>query len=106
MARAIIHLPKSIKRGELVEIKAQALHVMETGFRRTQTGEQVPRDIITRFACSYNGNEVFSADFYPSVAANPFISFFLRAADSGSIVCIWIGDNGFSVTETAFLSVG
>ena len=105
MARAIVHLPKSVKVGEVFEVKAQALHVMETGFRRTHTGGLVPRDIITRFACSYNGKEVFSADFYPSIAANPFISFYLRAADSGAIVCTWIGDNGFSITETAPLSV-
>jgi hypothetical protein len=35
------------KRGEVIEIRTLAGHDMETGFRRTQTGELVPRDIIT-----------------------------------------------------------
>lgn len=106
MARAIINLPKSIRRGEVIEIKALVQHAMESGFRRTQTGEVIPRDIITRFACAYNGREIFSAELYSAISANPFIAFFTRAADSGAIVCTWTGDNGFSITETVPITVG
>jgi len=56
--RAIVTVPKQARRGEVIEVKTLAQHVMETGFRRTQFGEEIPRDIIRTFVCTYNGAEV------------------------------------------------
>jgi len=105
MARVVVNAPKQAKRGEIVEIRTLAGHNMETGFRRTQLGELVPRDIITRFTCSYNGVEVFRADLHPAIAANPLIAFSTVAAESGTLEFRWTGDNGFSATHTASISV-
>jgi sulfur-oxidizing protein SoxZ len=105
MARAIINAPKSATRGELIEIKALVAHDMETGFRRTQVGDIIPRNIITKFVCAYNGAEVFRADLHPAISANPYVAFFTRAVESGNISCTWTGDNGFSVTESVPISV-
>ena len=104
-ARVIVNLPATAKRGEVIEIRTLAGHDMETGFRRTQTGELVPRDIITRFSCSYNGVEVFGADLHPAIAANPLISFNTVATESGTLEFRWSGDNGFAATQTAAISV-
>jgi len=65
----------------------------------------VPRDIITSFACRYNGEEIFRADLFPATAANPFISFFTVATESGKFAFEWIGDNGFSETGSASIIV-
>jgi len=105
VARAIVNLPASAKRGEIIEIKALAAHEMETGFRRTQYGALVPRDIITSFVCTYNGVEIFSADFHPAIAANPYLAFSTIATESGTIACKWTGDNGYSLTESVAISV-
>ena len=85
MARVVVTLPQSAKRGEIIEIKTLAGHAMETGFRRTQLGELVPRDIITRFTCSWNGEEIFRADLHPAIAANPLIAFTTVATASGTL---------------------
>jgi len=105
MARALITMPSVAKRGEVIEIRTLAGHVMESGFRRTERGELMPRDIITRFSCSYNGVEVFSADLYPAMAANPLITFTTVATESGTLEFKWTGDNGYAVTESAKISV-
>lgn len=105
MARALISVPKTAKKGEIVEIKAMISHVMETGFRPGADGKTVPRDILRRFICRYAGEEIFRADFYPATAANPFISFSTVATASGQITFTWEGDNGFSQTETMSISV-
>ena len=105
MAAALINVPKSARRGEIVEIKALVSHPMETGYRRTQLGASIARDIIRQFVCTYNGAEVFRAEFYPAISANPFISFSTVATESGTIAFTWTGDNGFSVTETAAISI-
>ena len=82
MASALINVPARAKRGEIVEIKTLISHVMETGYRRTQLGAAIPRDIVTRFVCTYNGTEVFRAELHPAIAANPFIAFSTVAVES------------------------
>src|SRR2546430_296232 len=105
MARVVINVPKQAKRGEIIEIRTLAAHVMETGFRRTQLGELVPRDIIRQFVCIYNGAEIFRADLHPAMAANPLIAFSTVATDSGTLEFRWSGDNGYAVTESASIAV-
>ena len=105
MAPALINVPKKAKRGEIVEIKTLMSHIMETGYRHTSTGEAVPRNIITSFTCRYNGGEIFRADLFPAIAANPFITFFTVATESGKFDFEWIGDKGFSETASALITV-
>jgi sulfur-oxidizing protein SoxZ len=105
MPRALINVPRIAKRGDVVEIKALIAHPMETGFRPDARGGLRPRDIITRFTCTYDGEEVFSADLSPAIAANPFIAFTTVATESGKLVFRWIGDNGFDQTESAEITV-
>jgi sulfur-oxidizing protein SoxZ len=104
-ARVIVNVPATAKRGEIIEIRTLAGHSMESGFRRTQTGELIARDIITRFTCSYNGVEVFRADLHPAIAANPLLSFTTVATESGTLEFRWSGDNNFSATQTAAITV-
>jgi sulfur-oxidizing protein SoxZ len=106
MASALINVPAKARRGEIIEIKTLMSHIMETGFRRTATGEIIPRDIITSFICRYNGAEIFRAELFPATAANPFITFSTIATDSGKFDFEWIGDNGFSETASASITVG
>jgi len=105
MARAIVKAPSQAKKGEIIEIRTLASHSMETGYRHSDTGKPIPRDIITRFVCTYNGVEVFSADLYPAIAANPYLAFSTVATESGKLEFKWTGDNDFSVTESASIAV-
>ena len=102
---ALINVPAKARRGDIIEIKTLMSHIMETGFRRTTTGELVPRNIITSFSCSYNGEEVFRADLFPAIAANPFITFSTIATESGRFEFHWIGDRGFAETASAPITV-
>ena len=105
MARALINVPAQAKRGEIITIKTLISHTMETGFRHTSVGAAIPRDIITTFTCTYNGEEVFRADLFPAMAANPFITFTTIATGSGTLVFNWTGDNGFNATESSTITV-
>ncbi|MFN4308989.1 MAG: thiosulfate oxidation carrier complex protein SoxZ [Ferrovibrio sp.] len=105
MLRAMISVPKTARRGEVIEIKTLINHVMETGYRPDAMGRVVPRDILRRFTCLYDGEEVFRMDMFPAVAANPFISFTTVATQSGTLSFIWEGDNGFRQTETVAIAV-
>jgi sulfur-oxidizing protein SoxZ len=103
--RIVVRLPAQAKRGEVIEIRTLAGHQMETGFRRTQNGELIPRDIITRFVCTYNGEEIFRAELHPAIAANPLLTFTTVARESGTLEFRWSGDNGYAASHTAKLTV-
>jgi sulfur-oxidizing protein SoxZ len=105
MARVLINLPPRAKRGEIIEIKTLIAHPMETGYRLDSTGAAIPRDIISRFVCSYNGEEIFRAELFPAIAANPFIAFFTTATESGELVFNWTDDHGQTQTEIRQITV-
>jgi sulfur-oxidizing protein SoxZ len=105
VAGALVNVPARARRGDVIEIKTLVSHPMETGYRRTQLGALIPRDIIRRFVCTYNGAEIFRADLHPAIAANPYIVFTTIATESGTLAFHWTGDNGFSLTESATISV-
>jgi sulfur-oxidizing protein SoxZ len=105
MARVLINSPAHAKRGDVIEIKTLIAHAMETGYRVGPTGAAIPRDIINRFICTYNGEEVFRADLYPAIAANPFIAFFTVATESGEIAFSWTDDHGETQTEVRQITV-
>ena len=105
MAAALINVPERARRGEIIEIKTLVSHPMETGYRRTQLGAPIPRDIIRTFVCTYNGTEIFRAELHPAISANPFIVFSTVAVESGTLEFNWTGDNGFRVTQSAAIVV-
>jgi sulfur-oxidizing protein SoxZ len=106
MSTAMIYLPRrAAKAGDIVTIKAMISHPMETGHRRTERGEPIARDIIRHFSCLYAGEEVFSADLFPAISANPFLAFTTVATRTAPLTFIWKGDNGFEHRETATLVV-
>ena len=105
MTRALINVPPKAKRGDIVEIKTLIQHEMETGFRPDNMGRRIPRNIITDFVCKYNGEEIFRAELFPAIAANPFLTFFTTATASGTISFEWSGDNGFSATASRDITV-
>ena len=105
MARAVVNVPATVRRGEIFEIRTLIQHAMETGFRRTQLGEAIPRDIIRQFVCTYSGAEIFRAEFHPAISANPLLAFSTVATESGTLAFTWTGDRGFSVTESVRITV-
>ncbi len=105
MARTLLTVPKAAKRGEVIEIRALIAHPMETGFRANSNGRVEPRDIIRRFVCRYNGEQVFSAELFSAVSANPYLVFHTVATESGNLEFEWAGDNNFSQVERVAITV-
>lgn len=105
MARTLINIAPNPKRGDIIEIRALIAHVMETGYRAGSEGRLAPRDIIRRFSCRFNGETVFAAELFPSISANPYLAFHMRATENGELVFTWEGDNGFAQTEKVLLKL-
>jgi sulfur-oxidizing protein SoxZ len=93
-----IKLPKDVKKGDIIEIKTLVAHDMESGQRKDQNGKIIPRRIINKFACSFNGKPVFACDLGTSVAANPYLQFSARVEESGTLAFSWTDDDGTTIT--------
>ena len=106
MAKARVKVPKSVKKGQVFEVKSLVSHKMETGLRKNKkTGKKIPRDIINKFTVTYGGKEVFSADWHPAVSANPYTSFYVKAGTSGPMVMKWTDDAGKVTEKTVNINV-
>ena len=122
MANALITVAKSAKRGDIIEVKALLQHPMETGYRRSSDGVLLPRNLVRTFSCrllagrspsaasalsqaSEAGDLVFAATLHAAVAANPYLSFNLRATVSGTLLLVWEGDQGFMQREAVYIDV-
>ncbi len=105
MVRVLINVPREVKRGEPFDVKLLISHPMESGQRRDNMGQPIPRDIINSFVCTYNGDEVVRADLFPAIAANPFLSFAVTVQESGTLTMTFTDDHGTVQTETASVTV-
>jgi sulfur-oxidizing protein SoxZ len=103
--KARIKLPSTARKGEVIEIKTLIAHPMETGFRKDQDGKVIPRKIINKFTCEFNGKPVFSADIEPAVAANPYMQFTAKVDESGTFRFTWVDDDGTVTTAEQAIAV-
>ena len=102
---ALINVPETAARGNIIDIKVLLQHPMETGFRTGPDGKLVPRNIIHSLTCSYLGEEVFAAELFPAVTANPFFAFTLVADQTGEVTFAWVDEEGIEHTESRTLTV-
>ena len=101
-----IKVPKTAKKGDIIQIKTLVLHKMETGLRKDKkTKKLVPRMIINKFVATFNGKEVFSANMSPAISANPYFAFHTRATESGTFEFSWTDDKGKTVTASRKIAV-
>lgn len=109
MARALVHLPESIRAGQAFEVQATIAHPMETGYRPGSDGVLLARDLIRRFSATLiegsSSQTVFAAELHAAISANPYLAFFLRLQRSSTLVLRWEGDRGFRHEERRSITV-
>ncbi len=105
LAAARVSMPATARRGQTVEVKALVRHPMETGYRVDNMGQPIPRNIITLMTVTYNGAEIFRMEMHTGIAANPFISIAVKAAETGELIFTWKDDRGAVFVERKTLTV-
>jgi sulfur-oxidizing protein SoxZ len=100
-----VKLPKSATAGEVIVIKTLISHEMESGQRKDKEGKPIPRQIINKFTCEFNGQPVFSCDMDPAISANPYFEFKARVSESGTFKFTWVDDDGSVYTHEESITV-
>ena len=94
------------KQGELVRVRAQIEHIMESGLRTDPaTGKIRPRNIVTRFEAKLGSNLLFAWEPGISIAQNPYIEFTFLARTSGELNMVWKDDAGQTVNAQKTITV-
>ena len=73
-----LRVPANAKKGEVVEVKTLITHPMENGQRKDADGKIVPRLLVNSLAVNYNDKPVMNVRLEPAIAANPYLSFFVK----------------------------
>jgi sulfur-oxidizing protein SoxZ len=100
-----VRVPRDATVGEVVSVRTLISHQMESGQRRGSDGELIPRSIINRFTCEFNGTSVVDVTIEPSVSTNPYFQFDATVNESGTFAFTWYDDDGSVYTDSAEITV-
>ena len=104
-ARPRVRVPETASVGDVIDIRALISHQMESGQRRDNQGNLIPRKIINTFTCAFNGQPVFSCEMEPAISANPYFEFSMKATESGTLSFNWADDDGSVYTDETRIDV-
>ena len=104
-AKPRVKVPKKASKDEVIAIKTLISHKMESGQRKDKEGNLIPRQIINKFTCEFNGKMVFGCDLEPAVSANPYLEFNVRVPKSGTFKFSWVDDDGSVYTKLSKITV-
>ena len=104
--RPRLRLPAVQAAGEVIEVKTLISHPMESGHRTDAEGNPIPRLIIQTMHASFNGREVFSAEWSSGIAANPYQAFMLKVEEPGELVVVWRDEAGNEWQDQASVTIG
>lgn len=104
--RPRVKVPKKASAGDVITIKTLISHKMESGQRKDKEGNKIPRSIINRFTCEFNGENVIDVTLEPAISTNPYFEFEAKVPAAGDFKFTWYDDDGSVYEETKSITVG
>ncbi|CUH46647.1 thiosulfate oxidation carrier complex protein SoxZ [Ruegeria atlantica] len=100
-----VKVPKTAAAGETITIKTLISHKMESGQRKDKEGNVIPRSIINRFTCEFNGEMVVDVTLEPAISTNPYFQFEATVPEAGEFVFTWYDDDGSVYDEKKTIEI-
>ncbi len=101
-----VKVPSKASAGEEIVIKTLISHPMESGQRKDKEGNVIPRSIINRFTCDFNGENVIDVTMEPAISTNPYFEFAATVPEAGEFKFTWYDDDGSVYEETKSVAIG
>jgi len=89
-----------------VKVPKKISHKMESGQRKDKEGNAIPRSIINRFTCEFNGEMVVDVKMEPAISTNPFFEFEAKVPEAGDFKFTWYDDDGSVYDTTKSIAIG
>ncbi|SIT15870.1 sulfur-oxidizing protein SoxZ [Roseivivax lentus] len=100
-----VKVPSSASAGEEIVIKTLISHPMESGQRKDSDGNVIPRSIINRFTCDFNGENVIDVTMEPAISTNPYFEFTAKVPETGEFKFTWYDDDGSVYEDSKTITV-
>ena len=101
-----VKVPKKAAAGDVITINTLISHKMESGQRKDKEGNVIPRSIINRFTCDFNGENVLDIKLEPAISTNPFFEFEAKVPEAGEFQFTWYDDDGSVYEATKSIAIG
>ncbi|QFS83829.1 sulfur oxidation protein SoxZ [Roseivivax sp. THAF40] len=101
-----VKVPSKASAGDEITIKTLISHPMESGQRKDKEGNVIPRSIINRFTCDFNGENVVDVTLEPAISTNPYFEFMAKVPESGEFKFTWYDDDGSVYEDAKSITVG
>lgn len=101
-----VKVPKKAAAGDVITIKTLISHKMESGQRKDKEGNVIPRSIINRFTCDFNGENVVDITLEPAISTNPYLEFEAKVPEAGDFQFTWYDDDGSVYEATKSIAIG
>ena len=101
-----VKAPKTAAVGEVVVLKTLISHQMESGQRRNTDGTVIPRSIIHRFTCEFNGRMVIDVAMESAISTNPYFEFEAVIPEAGDLKFTWYDDDGDIYEDVQSVAIG
>jgi sulfur-oxidizing protein SoxZ len=93
-------------QGEIVRVRAQIVHIMESGFRIDAAGQPIPEDILTGFTATLGDALLLEWTPETAISQNPYIEFTFAARQSGTLRMVWTDSRGVVAEAEREVTVG
>jgi len=101
-----VRTPPKWEAGKPNEVLTLINHPMETGLREGSDGKVLPQRIINAFEVTLDGEPVVKATLHRSLAANPYLRFFVTPKANGKLAFKWTEDSGRVAEQGTTIAVG
>ncbi|RLJ71443.1 sulfur compound chelating protein SoxZ [Hydrogenivirga caldilitoris] len=106
IGRAVVRVPKSASKGEVVKIQMVITHPMETGLRKDKkTGQLIPAHYITKVEFLFNGKKVTTLHTGAGVSKNPYFAIKMKVTESGTLTIKYEDNKGGKWEKSAEINV-
>lgn len=93
------------KQGEVVRVRAQIRHRMESGMRVGDDGDLIPRNIVSRFEARLGDDLLFVWEPETAITQHPYLEFTFVARKTEELSMVWTDDEGEVVTGSQSITV-
>ncbi len=94
IGRAIVRVPKKIKKGDVFKVQMVITHPMETGRRKDRHGKTIPAHYITKVEFFFNDKKVTTLHTGPAISKNPYFAVMMKATESGKLTIKYEDNKG------------
>lgn len=93
-------------KDEIVRVRAQIVHIMESGFRVDANGDPIPAHLLTGFTAKLGDALLMEWQPETAISQNPYLEFTFAARQSGILRMVWTDETGTVAEAEREIQVG